>query len=176
MQNKIYETERLYTRCMTEADLPALSAVLQDAETMHAYEHAFSDAEVRDWLRRNEMRYEKDGFGLWAVIRKDTGEMIGDCGIIMQEMDGKPVAEVSYHLNRRFWHNGYAIEAAYAAKNYAFDVLGYEEVFCMVRDTNIASLNVAIRSGMTIRERIVKHYYGMDMPHYVFVQKKCART
>jgi len=172
MQKKIYETDRLYAREMTAEDLPALSAFLQDAVAMHAYEHAFSDEEVQSWLDKNQERYRKDGFGLWALVLKETGEMIGDCGISWQEVRGESVLEVGYHLNRDFWHNGYAIEAASAAKEYAFEALDAKEVFTIVRDTNIASMNVAIRNGMAIRDRFVKHYYGIDMPHYVFSEKR----
>ncbi|MEN6636278.1 MAG: GNAT family N-acetyltransferase [Clostridiaceae bacterium] len=76
----ILETERLLLREMTQEDYPALAAVLQDREAMFAYEHAFSDAETQAWLDRMLERYRTDGFGLWAVLLKATGEMIGQCG------------------------------------------------------------------------------------------------
>ena len=59
-----------------------------------------------------------------------------------------------------------------ACKRYAIDVLRFDEVFSLVRDTNIASMNVAIRNGMLIRRRYTKHYKGEDMPHYVFSVRK----
>ncbi|MDE7390580.1 MAG: GNAT family N-acetyltransferase [Lachnospiraceae bacterium] len=70
------------------------------------------------------------------------------------------------------WYNGYATEAAKACKKYAFEVLGVEEVFSIIRDNNIASQNVAKRNGMTYVESFVKHYRGIDMPHYVFSVKR----
>ena len=64
----ILETPRLSLRQMTPDDLPALKRTLQDPIAMTAYEHAFSDQEAQDWLDRQLARYQKDGFGLWAVF------------------------------------------------------------------------------------------------------------
>ena len=99
--------------------------------------------------------------------------MIGQCGLTMQDWDGRQVLEVGYLLERQFWGRGYASEAAIACRDYAFSALHAEEVYSIIRDTNTASQNVARRNGMTPAGRMVKHYYGMDMPHLVFrVTKK----
>ena len=113
-------------------------------------------------------RYEKHGFGLWAVCLKETGAMIGQAGITLQPVEGEELPEIGYLLNREYWHRGYAAEAAIACKQYAFDVLEFPEIYSIIRDSNIASMNVAIKNGMTIRSRFVKHYRGVDMPHYLF--------
>ena len=74
---------------------------------MYAYEHAFSDQEAWDWLRRQQERYRTDGFGLWAVVEKNSGEMVGQCGITWQELgDGTRVPEVGYLLEKTAWHRG----------------------------------------------------------------------
>ena len=170
---KILETKRLVLREMEQSDFSALCTILQDKDVMYAYEHAFSDKEVQDWLDNQINRYNKDGFGLWLVIIKDTDEVIGQCGLTMQNIGDRDVVEVGYLFAKKFWHNGYATEAAVACKKYAFDKLGVEEVFSIIRDTNIASQNVAKRNGMTRKSSIVKHYYGIDMPHYLYsVTKK----
>ena len=72
----ILETERLRLRKMNDCDFSALCKILQDEETMYAYEGAFSDEEAKTWLERQKARYENDGFGLWAVCLKETGDMI----------------------------------------------------------------------------------------------------
>ena len=172
MAEIILETPRLILREMTQLDMLDLSAILQDEQTMHAYEGAFNDAETQEWLNRNLKRYQEDGVGLWAVILKDNGAMIGQAGITMQDVEGERVPEVGYLFNRSHWGNGYATEAAVACKEYGFAVLGYSEIFTIVRDTNIPSLNVAIRNGMLIRKRFVKHYRGVNMPHFVFSARK----
>ena len=162
------ETERVLLRQMEQSDYDDLCKILQDEEVMYAYEGAFSDEEVQNWLDRQLMRYEKDGFGLYAVILKETGEMIGQCGLTMQEIPGEQVLEIGYLFQKKYWHQGYATESAKACKEYAFTVLKADEVFSIIRDSNIASQNVAKRNGMTQVGTFVKHYRGVDMPHYIF--------
>ena len=164
----ILETERLNLREIDQSDFRALCNILQDPDAMYAYEGAFSDEEVQEWLDRQILRYKKWGFGLWAVILKETGEMIGQCGLTMQPWKDGEVLEIGYLFNRAFWHKGYATEAAKACKRYAFEVLKAEEVCSIIRDTNISSKKVALRNGMTKKDSLVKHYKGVDMPHYRF--------
>ena len=168
-ENMKLETERLYMREMTQEDFQSLCKIMQDEEAMYAYEGAFSDVEVQEWLDRQISRYRKWGFGLWAVILKGTDEMIGQCGLTMQPWKDKEVLEVGYLFRRIYWHNGYAVEAAKACKRYAFETLDAKEVCSIIRDTNIASRNVAVRNGMTIADSWMKHYRGVDMPHYRYV-------
>lgn len=139
---------------------------------MYAYEGAFNDEEAQSWLHRQLDRYHNDGFGLWAVILKETGEMIGQCGVLTQEYNGQTILEVGYLFQKAFWHKGYASEAAISCKNYAFDKLDAEEVFSMIRDTNLASQKVAGRNGMTVVDTFTKHYRGVDMPHLLFSVKR----
>ena len=171
LQLKILETPRLILREMTLDDDIDLCKMLQDPEVMYAYAHSFSDEEVRTWLNNQLRRYNEDGFGLWAVVLKETNEMIGQCGLTRQEFF-EPVVEVGYLFQKQYWHQGYAIEAAEACKHYAFEQLALNEVWSIIRDTNYASMNVAIRNGMLVRGRKVKHYYGLDMPHYGFSVKR----
>ena len=165
----IFETERLYLRRMNQSDFKSLCKILQDEETMYAYEGAFSDTEVQEWLDRQIFRYEKWDFGLWAVVLKETDEMIGQCGLTMQQWKGEEVLEIGYLFERLYWHKGYATEAAKACKKYAFEILKADEVCSIIRDTNIASQNVAIRNGMTMKDTGIKHYRGVDMPHYRYI-------
>ena len=167
----ILETARLNLREIQQTDYSDLAEILQD-ETMLAYEGAFTNEEVQQWLDRQRERYTDDGFGLWAVILKETNKMIGQCGLSMQDANGKQVLEIGYLLNRAYWHKGYASEAAIACKEYAFTKLNADEVFSIIRDTNTASQNVALRNGMVIVEHFVKHYRGVDMPHYLFSVKR----
>lgn len=165
----ILETERLYLREMNQADFDALCNILQDEDTMYAYEGAFSDGEVQEWLDWQISRYQKWHFGLWAVILKETDEMIGQCGLTMQPWKEMEVLEIGYLFNRLYWHKGYATEAAKGCKKYAFETLKADEVCSIIRDTNVASQNVAIRNGMKRKDIWTKHYRGVDMLHYRYV-------
>jgi RimJ/RimL family protein N-acetyltransferase len=168
----ILQTERLVLRKLTRADLPALKAILQDPHTMAAYEGPFSDLEVETGLDKTLTSYQDNGFGLWGVQVEISGDVIGQCGITWQTIAGDNVLEVGYRFNRNHWHYGYATEAALACRDWAFDRLGADRVYAKIRDTNIASMNVAIRLGMTVRSRFVIRYRGIDMPHYAFAIDK----
>ena len=164
----ILETQRLCLREMAQDDYADLCEILQDKDAMYAYEHAFSDEEAHDWLNRQLARYETYGFGLWAVIDRETGTFLGQAGLTMQDIGDEEVLEIGYLFKRRYWHHGYATEAARALKAYAFSILHAPRVYSIIRDNNIASQNVARRNGMHVVKTIVKHYYNIDMPHFVF--------
>lgn len=166
----ILETERLFLRCLTQEDYGDLAEILQDGITMTAYEHAFSDMEVQAWLGNQLRRYrEENGRGLWAVIRKADGEFLGQCGLTYQDTGrSEKEVEVGYLFKRKYWHNGYATEAARGCMKYAFEKLRLDTVVSIIRDTNFASVRVAERNGMMPCGRVVKHYYNMDMPHIVY--------
>lgn len=89
----------------------------------------------------------------------------------MQPWKDSEVLEIGYLFERKYWHNDYATEAAIACKRYAFETLGASEICSIIRDTNTASQNVAKRNGMTVKDTWVKHYRGVDMPHFKYVIK-----
>lgn len=162
------ETERLILREMTEEDYGGLCRMLKDPQVMYAYEHAFTEEEARAWLHNQRRRYREDGFGLWAIIQKDTGEMIGQCGLTWQAWNEEQVFEVGYLLEKNAWHQGFATEAAKRCKRYAFDELAAPAVYSIIRDSNLASQNVAKRNLMIPKGYIIKKYYNIDMPHIVY--------
>lgn len=148
----ILETKRLYLREMNPSDFNSLCRILQDEKAMYAYEGAFSDQEVQEWLDRQNYRYQKWNFGLWAAVLKETDKMIGQCGLTMQQWKDQEVLEIGYLFERPHWHQGYATEAAKACKQYAFEKLNASEVCSIIRDSNTASQNVAMRNGMVMKD------------------------
>ena len=94
------ETERLILRELTPDDYDALYAILADSDIMQHYPYTFDEARVRRWITRNMECYQTDGFGLWAVVLKKTGQMIGDCGITMQNIHGTMRPEIGYHIRK----------------------------------------------------------------------------
>ena len=147
------ETERLYLREMTDEDFEALRKVLGDPDIMCHYPYAFDEERIRNWIDRNRERYRVFGFGLWAVCRKDTGEMIGDCGLTMQLVDGRILPEIGYHIHRMYWRQGYAKEAASAVRDWFFENTGFQEVYSYMKYSNVASYSTAASIGMRkIRE------------------------
>ncbi len=165
----VFESERLIFREMTMSDYNDLCEILQDKQVMYAYEHAFSDAEVKEWFERQLTRYKEFGFGLWAAVLKENSKMIGNIGITMQMFGNLQVPEIGYLLNKDYWHKGYATEGAIACRDYAFNVLKFDKVYSIIRDNNLPSQAVAKRNGMQVVGKEIKHYYNMDMPHLVYM-------
>jgi len=172
----VIETPRLRLRKTRWRDYAALCKILRDADVMYAWEGPYSHAQVADWIKRHRRNDRKYGFSLWAVVLKETGEMIGQCGIQPLAYQGEQALELGYLFRKAFWHKGYATEAAMACRDYAFETLGAREVFAAIRDTNTASQNVARRCGMAIRGEFVKRYRGVEMPHYAFSVKRDVWT
>lgn len=169
---KILETERLILRELEQTDFKDLAEILQDPLVVYAYEHEFTDEDVQVWLDRQRTRYSKYGFGLWAMVLKETGEMIGQAGITMQPYKGGEVLEIGYLLKYKDWHHGYAREAAMGCKHYAFETLKAEKVHSVIKSDNFASMKVAQSIGMTKIDEFITQYYNGDMLHYLYAVEK----
>lgn len=146
------ETERLVLRPITQLDFDHWYAILSDAETMKHYPAPYDASGVQRWIDWTLDNYAKYGFGLWAVILKETGEFIGDCGITMQNINGKTLPEIGYHFHKAHWRRGYASEAARCCTAYAFNELNFPAVYSYMTDSNIASYGVALKNGMKLVE------------------------
>ena len=143
----IIETERLFLREMKENDFDALYEVLADADIMQHYPYTFDESRVRNWIQRNIERYRIFGFGLWAVCLKETGEMIGDCGLTMQLIDGEIKPEIGYHIRSDKQRKGYAKEAAIAVRDWTFNNTPFQIIYSYMKYTNEPSVKTAISYG-----------------------------
>lgn len=144
----IIETERLLLREFTTQDFEALYDILSDPEIMQHYPHPLSEEEVRAWIERNIERYSVFGFGLWAVVLKETGECIGDCGLTMQNIHGKINPEIGYHIHKKHWRKGYASEAARKCRDWTFENTPFRVLYSYMKYTNSGSYSVAKVNGM----------------------------
>ena len=144
----ILETERLFLREMDWNDYDALYGVLADTEIMRHYPYTFDEARVTDWIERNVNRYRINGFGLWAVCLKGSGEMIGDCGLTLQTINGNELPEIGYHIHRDFQRRGYAKEAAKAVLDWVFRNTDYPALYSYCKYTNEPSIRTAESIGM----------------------------
>ena len=151
---KILQTPRLVLREFIPPDADALAQVLSDPETMRYYPAPYDRAGVEQWIERNRQRYQDDGVGLWAMELTKTQELIGDCGITRQQVEGETLYEIGYHLRRDFWGQGLATEAAIACRDWAFTHLKAERVISLIRPENLPSRRVAQRSGMTVWKEV----------------------
>ena len=164
----ILGTERLLLREFTLQDADALAAVLGDPVAMQYYPAAFDRKGVEEWIERNLERYQRVGYGLWAMVLKDSGELIGDCGCFLRDVDGRDDIEIGYHVRRDLWGNGYATEAAQACMQYAFTQLGVDRVISLIRPENMQSIRVAEKNGLTCAKIIF--WRGYD--HCIYAKRK----
>ena len=161
---QILETPRLILREFASDDGDALALILSDAETMRFYPSPFDRAGVDDWIARNRNRYAKDGHGLWAMVLKANGEFIGDCGLVVQEVDGANEIEIGYHVRRDLWGQGFATEAARACRDYGFARLPADRLISLIRPENLASRRVAEKNGMAVWKEVIR----VGFPHLVY--------
>ena len=145
----ILETDRLLLREMVDDDFDALKKVISDPENMKYYSSPYDDNGVTRWLNWCKSSYQKNGFGLWAVVLKTTNEMIGDCGISLQWIDDEWRPEIGYHLRRDYHQQGIGKEMTRAVKDYFFTHFDYDEVYSYMDKENIPSYKTAEANGMT---------------------------
>jgi RimJ/RimL family protein N-acetyltransferase len=166
------ETRRLALREMTQHDLDFVATMLADAEVMRFYRKCYSREESAAWVDRQRERYARDGHGLWLVLDRETGEPVGQVGLVAQQVDDVTEPEVGYLIHRPHWRRGFAAEAATATRDYAFGSLDLPRVISLIRPENVPSQGVARRIGM----RPERHTRYADFEHLVFaVTRTSAR-
>ena len=159
------ETERLLIRPFELADAEEIQAIWRDPETMHWIPSgpvATVEA-ARQKIERFMTHQAEHGFSLWAVREKDTGRIVGDCGLFLVEGKG-PEVELAYRFGRDFWGRRYATEAAGACLLYGFERLGLERIIAITSPDHIASRRVMEKNGLTYVG--TETYYGREMVKY----------
>ena len=146
------DTERLFLREMNHEDFDSLFRVLGDSDNMQYYPYTFDEARVRKWIETNLERYRIFGFGLWAVCLKTTGELIGDCGLTMQNINGFILPEIGYHIRADQQQRGYAKEAAWAVRDWSFSHTPFKALYSFMKTDNTASQKTAEAIGMRFVE------------------------
>ncbi|MCQ2507110.1 MAG: GNAT family N-acetyltransferase [Lachnospiraceae bacterium] len=154
----VIETERLRLREMTLDDFDALKKVIGDDDNMQYYPKHFDDEKVKNWIEWNLTNYSVFGFGLWAMILKETGEMIGDCGLTMQIINGAIKPEIGYHVRKDCHKKGYAKEAGRAVRDWTFNNLCFNELYSYMDKANKPSYRTALSLGM----KMVDEYIDKD--------------
>jgi RimJ/RimL family protein N-acetyltransferase len=163
-ETTVLDTERLYLRELQHTDLEDLAQILGDPETMRFYPHPKSLDETLAWIEWSRRSYAEHGFGLWTVVLKGDGNLVGDCGLTLQDVDGEMFVEVGYHLNKRHWHRGLATEAAMACRDHAFNAVGVDRLIALIRPENEPSRRVAERLGMSVWRQTERS----GIPHLVY--------
>ena len=162
------ETERLLLREYSRDDFDALYEIMSDPETMQHYPAPFDKERTGRWIEWNLENYSKHGFGLWAVVLKETGAFIGDCGITLQDIDGERLPEIGYHIHKKYWRRGYAKEAAQAVRDWAFGHTDYPALYSYCKYTNEASFKTAEAIGMHFHKEVRDAVNGITHVSVIF--------
>ena len=142
------ETSRLRLREYTQDDFDDLLQILSDPVTMQHYPKPYDEKGTQRWIDWNLDNYQKYGFGLWAMELKENGAFIGDCGVTMQNIDGEMLPEIGYHVNKAYWRQGYASEAAKAVRDWVFENTTFDRIYSYMKYTNVGSYSTAASAGM----------------------------
>lgn len=146
---KIFETDYLFLREMTDDDFESLKRILKSND------ESVTDEYVKKWIDWCKSSYEKNGFGQWAVVLQETGEMIASCGVSMQYIDDEWKPELGYHLRKDLQRKGIGTSMSLAAMRYFFKTYNYDELYSYMEETNIASIKLAESIEMTYLHKFV---------------------
>jgi RimJ/RimL family protein N-acetyltransferase len=155
------ETERFTIRPLSEDDGEAVHEIWSDPEVMR-YIPSLPSATL-DESRARLARHMARSPGLWAVVERETGELVAVCGLMAVEGTG-PDIEVAYHVKQRHWNRGVATEAASACVNAGLTA-GLPRVVAFVVPENLASARVLEKAGLH-RDGMAQAY-GLDLARFV---------
>jgi len=161
------ETARLLLRMFKADDLEDLSRIYGDADVMkYLSGHALTKEETASWLNYFLAGWEQYGFGWWALTLKDSGDLIGHCGL--QFIHITTNIEVTYGLEKAYWRRGLASEAARACLRYGFEELNLERIYALAEPGNVGSQRVMECAGMSYdkTEYYKDNFYEGDLVYY----------
>jgi RimJ/RimL family protein N-acetyltransferase len=184
-RSNVLETDRLILRRLTMDDLDSLAAIYADPDVRRYFPEGtltyHETKEELEWII--DVYYGRYGFGLWATIHKETGELIGRCGLlpwtVIAGQTGGPAlstagdhpdgpagfeVEVAYLLAKKHWRQGLGTEAAQAILDYGFEQLALTRLICLIETENEASIKVAENIGMTFDGHV--EIDGEQVPRY----------
>jgi [ribosomal protein S5]-alanine N-acetyltransferase len=150
MASYIISTERLGMRRWLGADIGPFSKMNRDKMVMQYFLNTLSDDETAIMVKKINLHFEKNNFGLFAVEEKLTGRFIGFTGFAIPAFESffTPCVEIGWRFQKESWGKGFATEAATACLKYGFNNLGFDTIFSFTSATNVKSENVMKKIGM----------------------------
>lgn len=166
------ETQRLILRPFERTDVDAMYRILSDPITMTFWPTPLSLEASQAWVERQLQSYQEHGFGRLVMLVKQSGALIGDCGIVRSPIDGTLENDLGYIIFHEFWNQGYASEAAEAIKQHALDTLRLDRICANMPADHLASRRVAEKIGMSFEREfhnkrnrdILTCLYALEQP------------
>lgn len=160
------ESKRLYFRKVDLTDYDQWLEFFKDpASFIHwKFERQSPQKECNEWYKKQFNRYETDRGGMNALIEKSSGQLVGHCGLLVQQVDGITELEIGYSLLSNGRNKGYATEAAIKCKEYAFANNFSSSLISIISLTNRSSMNVAMKNSMRPEKQTV--YNGNEVTIY----------
>jgi len=151
------ETSRLFLREVRTADYASWHPFFKDPRTHQHWEPAIKDptAACHQWYENQFHRYKNDLGGMNALIEKQSGNLVGHAGLLVQDVDGQRELEIAYSLLPEYWNRGFASEAAAKCRDFAFDNRLAESLISIISVTNMPSALVAGRNGMRLEKTTI---------------------
>ncbi|MBK9331224.1 MAG: GNAT family N-acetyltransferase [Ignavibacteria bacterium] len=160
----ITETERLYAREYSESDLGKLTKICSDADVMRYIGHGgvLSPDQVQKMLNHYIKNYRENGYGMYAVINKTTGELTGQCGLNFIKSLNE--VEIAYLFEKESWGKGHATEISKEILKFGFIRIGLTKIIALAYPENIASIKVINKIGLKFVKPI--HIWERDLNYY----------
>ncbi len=160
-------TARLILREFTLDDVEAHGRIFSDPHvTRYLPRGPYPPEKAADIARRTIeyfiQHWRERGYGVWAVVDRDSGLLIGQCGL--NQLEEAPEVEVLYLLDRPFWGRGLATEGAQAAVDVAFDQIGLRRIVGLTMPENLASQKVLQKIGLRYEKDA--RFFGMDVRYF----------
>lgn len=166
----ILHTERLTLRELTSADIPALAAILGDAEVMRfSVRGPLNEQGTGEFVQWAIRCYTVHGFGPWAVIERSNGVLAGFCALNREEVDRADEVEIGYRLAPAFWGRGLGTEIAMATLAYGFETLGLDSIIAIVQPANVASVRLIRKIGFS--DFVYSQYHRLGVRIYRLTRK-----
>jgi|TARA_B110000902_G_scaffold6928_1_gene8272 RimJ/RimL family protein N-acetyltransferase len=151
------ETNRIIFRALSADDFDAwmpLFALKEVAIFLDMDQKLTQRERCQQWFDKSFHRQENNLGIMHAIIDKKTGQLVGQCGLLIQTIQNTERLEIGYSILPEFWGRGYASEAATTFRDYAFENNLADSLISMVHVDNIASEKVAIKNGMAFEKQI----------------------
>ncbi|MGI9546883.1 MAG: GNAT family N-acetyltransferase [Flavobacteriaceae bacterium] len=160
------ESERLFFRKVLKTDFDAWLPFHQEPLSSLYFATELQEPRIacQNWFDKVFYRYDNNLGGLNALISKETGKLVGMCGLLIQTVDEIEELEIGYSILPEHWKNGYASEAAIRCRKYATEHQFRESIISIIHIDNIPSQKVALKNGMLLDKTTTYK----DIPVHIF--------